>query len=103
MLATARLHSSSSPAAARTSGLGFIQFSVQDLDGEFIPIGEVEFCLNGDDDSCFYADIDRGFPYAIPPDNGFAEDREAPLADVAQQLDAASEDGIPGRSLFRGR
>ena len=22
-------------------------------------------------------DVDRGFPYAIPPDNGFAEDREA--------------------------
>ena len=22
-------------------------------------------------------DVDRGFPYAVPPDNGFAEDREA--------------------------
>jgi len=39
---------------------GFIQFSVQDLDGEFIPIGEVEFCLNGG--GCIYADIERGFP-----------------------------------------
>jgi len=39
---------------------GFIQFSVQDLEGQFIPIGEVEFCLNGG--QCIYADIERGFP-----------------------------------------
>ena len=39
----------------------FIKFSVQDLKDEFIPIGEVEFCLNGDG-GCVYADIDRGFP-----------------------------------------
>lgn len=43
---------------------GFIQFSVQDLESNFIPIGEVEFCLNdeGDTDACIYADIEHGFP-----------------------------------------
>ncbi len=39
---------------------GFIQFSVQDLEDNFIAIGEVEFCLNGG--GCIYADIERGFP-----------------------------------------
>jgi glucose/arabinose dehydrogenase len=37
---------------------------------------------NGQDPASLLAtllrlDVDRGFPYAIPPDNGFAEDREA--------------------------
>lgn len=54
----AALGSVSGQAADR--GTGFIQFSVQDLEGEFIPIGEVEFCLNGG--KCIYADIERGFP-----------------------------------------
>ena len=40
---------------------GFIQFSVQDLEDNFIPIGEVEFCLNGGG-GCVYADIEKGFP-----------------------------------------
>ena len=39
---------------------GYIQFSVQNREGEFIPIGEVEFCVNGG--PCIYADIERGFP-----------------------------------------
>lgn len=43
---------------------GFIQFSVQDREDSFIPIGEVEFCLNsaGNTDACLYADIEQGFP-----------------------------------------
>lgn len=47
-------------AAAAERAPGFIQFSVQNSDEEFIPIGEVEFCLNGG--PCIYADIERGFP-----------------------------------------
>ncbi len=41
---------------------GFIKFSVQDLESNFIPIGEVEFCLNNvtATDNCLYADIERG-------------------------------------------
>jgi len=38
----------------------FIQFTVQDADGNFFPIGEVEFCTP--DGDCLYADIDRDFP-----------------------------------------
>ena len=43
---------------------GTIQFSVQDRENAFIPLGEVEFCLNnaGNTDACHYADIDQGFP-----------------------------------------
>lgn len=48
-------------ATAAPGDPGFIQFSVQDRDEKFIPIGEVEFCLNGNS-GCVYADIDRGFP-----------------------------------------
>jgi len=47
-------------AQADSRPTGFIKFSVQDLEDNFIPIGEVEFCLNGG--GCIYADIDRGFP-----------------------------------------
>jgi hypothetical protein len=49
-----------SPAGARQAP-AHLQFSVQDRLDQFIPIGEVEFCRNGDSD-CLYADIDRGFP-----------------------------------------
>ncbi|MCB1182960.1 hypothetical protein KDM41_05965 [bacterium] len=60
-LAAALLAALPAWSAAARPGLGFLQFSVQDLEGEFIPIGEVEFCLD-DADGCLYADIDRGFP-----------------------------------------
>ena len=49
------------PVQARPKDPGFIQFSVQDKQDKFIPIGEVEFCLNGTGD-CLYADIEKGFP-----------------------------------------
>ncbi len=48
-------------ARAADRGHRFVQFSVQDQADNFIPIGEVEFCLNGGG-GCLYADIDKGFP-----------------------------------------
>lgn len=48
------------PVQAAERAPGFIQFSVQNSASEFIPIGEVEFCVNGG--KCIYADIERGFP-----------------------------------------
>ncbi len=38
----------------------YIQFTVQDADGNFFPIGEAEFCTPEGD--CYYADIEIGFP-----------------------------------------
>lgn len=47
----------------------YIQFTVQDKDGNFFPIGEAEFCTP--DGDCLYADIEWGFPghFYLPSEN----------------------------------
>lgn len=48
------------PAWAQDRVHRFIQYTVQDPDGNFFPIGEVEFCTP--DGNCLYADIEDDFP-----------------------------------------
>ncbi len=48
------------PAQAQDRVHRFIQYTVQDSDGNFFPIGEVEFCTP--DGECLYADIENDFP-----------------------------------------
>jgi len=48
------------PAEAQDKVHRFIQYTVQDQDGNFFPIGEVEFCTP--EGECLYADIKNDFP-----------------------------------------
>ncbi len=54
------------PAGAQDKVPRFIKYTVQDSDGNFFPIGEVEFCTP--EGQCFYADIEEDFPghFLIP-------------------------------------
>jgi len=62
------LCSASSSAGTWTRVHPFIQFTVQDQDGNFFPIGEVEFCTP--DGQCLYADMEIDFPghFILPSD-----------------------------------
>ncbi len=48
------------PVQAKDRVPRFLQYTVQDQDGNFFPIGEVEFCTS--DGDCLYADIEKDFP-----------------------------------------
>jgi len=60
MLTILTLWSVATPAGAGNQVHRFIQYTVQDHDGNFFPIGEVEFCTP--DGNCLYADIEEDFP-----------------------------------------
>ncbi|MCP4290306.1 MAG: hypothetical protein GY780_00550 [bacterium] len=54
------------PAKAAERVHRFIKFTIQDPDGNFFPIGEVEFCTP--EGKCIYADIEKDFPghFVVP-------------------------------------
>ncbi len=60
MLLVLALSLASAPTKAQDRVHRFLQFTVQDQDGNFFPIGEVEFCTP--DGECLYADIESDFP-----------------------------------------
>lgn len=66
MLTILILHLPFGSAQAQDRVHRFIQYTVQDSDGNFFPIGEVEFCTP--DGDCVYADIENDFPghFIIP-------------------------------------
>ncbi len=60
MLTILAVETAFTPAMAKERLPRFLQFTVQDQDGNFFPIGEVEFCTP--EGQCHYADIEKDFP-----------------------------------------